>query len=237
MPEATREKAGDEMATKREEFLSTLQSWNGAVMGDAKHKEIVDAYNSYLPHPRGYKLTAKNNYCAATVSAAAILCGLTDVIPIECSCSEQIKAYQKMGRWIEADDHVPEIGEQVFYDWQDGTDFAKTDNTGAPDHTGIVTAVSGKTFTVFEGNKGSDHACGYREMTVNGRYIRGFGSPAYPANQTVLTRGDKGAAVAALQEFLKACGYTLDVDESFGPATQAAWNAYVTAYLDKALNG
>lgn len=225
------------MAAKRDEFLDILRAWNGAVMGDAKHKEIVDSYNSYLPHPRGYKLTVKDNYCAATVSAAAILCGLTDVIPVECSCSEQIKAYQKMGRWIEADDHVPEIGEQVFYEWQDGTDFAKTDNTGAPDHTGIVTSISGKAFTVFEGNKGTRHECGYREMAVNGRYIRGFGIPAYFAEKRTLARGDKGEAVAALQEFLNACGYTLDVDKSFGPATQAAWNAYVTAYLDKVLNG
>lgn len=71
-------------------FLDTLAAWEGAVRGDAVHKRIVDAYNSYLPHPRGYRLTYSDDYCAAMVSAAAILCGLTDVLPIECSCGEQM---------------------------------------------------------------------------------------------------------------------------------------------------
>lgn len=221
------------MKTAREKFLEVLQSWDGAVMGDAKHEEIVDAYNSYLPHPRGHKLTTKDNYCAATVSAAAILCGLTDVIPIECSCTEQIKAYQKKDRWIEADDHVPDVGDQVFYDWQDD---GKGDNKGAPDHTGIVVHVTGKFFTVFEGNMGNEHKCGTRMMEIDGRYIRGFGCPQYPKEISVLVRGDKGETVGKLQRFLNACGYALDVDNSFGPATQTAWNSYVTAYIEKALN-
>ena len=97
-----------------EKFIKTLTGWNGAVRGDAVHKQIVDAYNSYLPHPRGYQLTYADDYCAATVSAAAILCGLTDAIPIECSCGEQVKWYQARGQWIEDDAHVPQVGEQVF---------------------------------------------------------------------------------------------------------------------------
>lgn len=39
-----------------------------------------------------------------------------------------------------------------MYDWQDGTNYATTDNTGAPDHIGIVTKVGGGTFVVTEGN-------------------------------------------------------------------------------------
>ena len=54
-------------------FLETLTAWEGAVRGDAVHKQIVDAYNSYLPHPRGYRLTDSDDYCAAMVSAAAAL--------------------------------------------------------------------------------------------------------------------------------------------------------------------
>lgn len=218
-----------------ENFLETLTGWNGAVRGDAVHKQIVDAYNSYLPHPRGYKLTYTDDYCAATVSAAAILCGLTDVIPIECSCGEQMRWYQAHGVWIEDDAHVPHVGEQVFYYWNDTKDYALTDCTGAPNHTGIVTMIGGGYFVVFEGNKGSGHECGYRTLEVNGRYIRGFGCPQYPAEKTVLVRGDNGAVVGKLQEFLNACGYALDVDGSFGPATQRAWGEYVYAYLEKIL--
>ena len=78
---------------KRDELIKTMTGWGGAVRGDAVHKQIVDAYNSFLPHPRGYKLTYSDDYCAATVSAAAILCGLTDKIPVECSCGEQMRWY------------------------------------------------------------------------------------------------------------------------------------------------
>lgn len=216
-------------------FLETLTAWEGAVRGDAVHKQIVDAYNSYLPHPRGHKLTYTDDYCSAMVSAAAILCGLTEVIPVECSCGEQMRWYQARGQWIEDDAHVPQIGEQVFYYWNDRKDYALTDCTGAPNHTGIVTRVVGNCVNVFEGNKGSKHECGYRTLEINGRYIRGFGVPKYFADKTVLTRGDKGEAVGKLQELLNACGYALDVDNSFGPVTQRAWGEYVYAYLEKIL--
>lgn len=216
-------------------FLETLTAWEGAVRGDAVHKSIVDAYNSYLPHPRGHKLTYTDDYCAAMVSAAAILCGLTDVIPIECSCGEQMKWYQARGQWIEDDAHVPTAGEQVFYHWADGADYALTDCTDAPNHTGIVTACDGQKITVFEGNKGSRHECGYRTLEINGRYIRGFGCPQYPAEKRTLMRGDKGEEVKKLQEFLNVCGYELDVDGSFGPATQRAWGEYLAAYILKAI--
>lgn len=220
-------------------IIDTLTSWVGAKQGDATHKKIVDTYNSYTPLPRKYKLTYTDAWCAATVSAAAIACGLTDIIPVECSCAEQIKAYQKMGRWIEADDHVPEVGEQVFYDWQDGENYATTDNKGAPDHTGIVVSVSGTTFRVIEGNKGTAHVCDYRDMKVNGRYLRGFGSPAYKkevAENMLLSKGSKGNAVKKLQTFLNSVGYSLDVDGSFGPKTQTAWNDYVLKYIKKTMS-
>ena len=51
------------------------------------------------------------------------------------------------------------------------------------------------------------------------------------AEKRTLVRGDKDAAVGKLQEFLNACGYKLDVDNSFGPATQEAWGAYVAQWV------
>lgn len=220
-----------------QEFLKTLAGWNGAVQGDATHKRIVDTYNSFLPHPRGHKLTYSDAWCAAMVSAAAIACGLTDVIPIECSCGEQISAYQARGQWIEADDHVPQVGEQVFYSWSDGKEHTDTDCTAAPNHTGVVTAVAGDHFTVIEGNKGTEKVCGYREMKINGRYIRGFGCPSYPTEEQneklVLARGDKREEVKSLQTMLNAVGYALDIDGSFGPATQRAWGEYLAAWIRK----
>ena len=44
-------------------------------------------------------------------------------------------------------------------------------------HVGIVEKCDGKTITVIEGNK--SNKVGRRTLAVNGKYIRGFGVPAY----------------------------------------------------------
>ena len=111
-------------------------------------------------------------WCATTVSAVAIAAGCTDVMPTECGCGQMIKLYQNIGRWKEDDSYVPNPGDIVFYDWDDtGTG----DDTGWPEHVGIVEACDGKTITVIEGNYSDSVKRRYLE--VNGRYIRGFGLP------------------------------------------------------------
>lgn len=226
----------------RKKYIDCAKSYYGAERGNTQHKAIVDAYNSVQPHPRGYKLNYTDSWCAAFVSAVAVLCCMTDIIPVECSCSEQIKLWQKMGRWIEADYHRPEIGDLLYYDWQDGKDYAKTDNQGAPDHVGIVVWTSGDNLLILEGNKGSVSVCGYREMNVNGRYIRGYGCPDYASKATpdeqketdgnctvsipVLRYGMKSEAVRALQNLLILHGAIITVDGSFGPKTRAAVYAF-----------
>ena len=52
----------------------------------------------------------------------------------------------------------------------------------------MVASVSESGFTVIEGNKGSASEVGYRQMKVNGRYIRGYCLPNFAA----LVRGHPG---------------------------------------------
>ena len=75
----------------REHYVDTLRGWLGRNEGDGSHKLIIDTYNSLKPLPRNYWMTYKDAWCAATVSAAAIEAGLTDIIPRECSlpCSRR----------------------------------------------------------------------------------------------------------------------------------------------------
>lgn len=81
-----------------------------------------------------------------------------------------------MGIWIEKDSTVPEPGWIIEYDWQDS---GSGDNTGTADHVGLIVSVdkSAGEFRVIEGNK--NDAVGYRNMAINGRYIRGFVAPKY----------------------------------------------------------
>ena len=158
----------------REHYVDTLRGWIGRNEKDGSHKLIVDTYNSMLKLPRNYAVTYNDAWCAATVSAAAIEAGLTDIIPRECSCTRMIARFQEMGRWMERDDYVPLPGDIIFYDWQDS---GKGDNSGAPDHVGVVEKVVDGQITVIEGNY-SD-SVKRRNIAVNGKYIRGYGLPDY----------------------------------------------------------
>lgn len=54
---------------------------------------------------------------------------------------------------------------------------------------------------------------------------------ASSAEKRTLKYGDTGDKVKKLQEFLASCGADLDVDGSFGPATQRAWGEYLAAWI------
>lgn len=166
-----------DIVDKRKKVIETMQSWIGKKEADGSHKSIIDLYNSHKPLARGYKVKYTDAWCATTVSAAAIAADCTDIIPTECGCGQMVQLFQKLGEWVENDAYTPQAGDVCFYDWQDS---GSGDNTGWPDHVGIVESVSvdGKSFVVIEGNY-SD-SVKRRTMKVNGKYIRGFGVPKYP---------------------------------------------------------
>lgn len=165
-------------AEARQKVISVAVSWYGRKEADGSHRPIIDLYNSHRPLARGYKVKYTDAWCATLASAAAIAAGYTDIIPTECGCGQMIAAFKAMDRWVENDAYIPSPGDYIFYDWDDtGTG----DCTGWPEHVGIVISVFGDVIKVIEGNK--DDAVGYREIKVNGRYIRGYGVPNYASKE------------------------------------------------------
>lgn len=158
----------------RQKVLNIARSWIGCKEDDGSHRKIIDTYNAHKPLPRGYTVKYTDAWCATFVSAVAIKAGVTDIIPTECGCDQQIKLFKKIGEWAENDGYKPSAGDVIFYDWDDS---GSGDNTGRSDHVGIVEFCDGKTITVIEGNK--NDAVGRRSIHVNGKYIRGFGVPKY----------------------------------------------------------
>ena len=158
----------------RERVVATAKAWLGCKESDGSHRQIVDVYNSHRPLARGYALKYTDAWCAGFVSAVAIRLGLTDIMPTEVGVWNMIELYRKLGRWQESDSYVPKPGDVIMYAWGDN---GVGDCTSGASHVGIVVACDGKTITVIEGNK--NDAVGYREIAVNGRYIRGFGLPDY----------------------------------------------------------
>ena len=163
----------------RQSVVATAKTWIGYNEADGSHRQIVDVYNAHRPLARGYALKYTDAWCAGFVSAVAIKLGLTDIMPAEVGVGEMIKLYQRLGRWKESDSYIPKPGDVIMYAWGDN---GVGDCTSGASHVGIVVSCDGKIITVIEGNK-SD-AVGYREIAVNGRYIRGFGLPDYASKAT-----------------------------------------------------
>lgn len=155
-------------------LLTQARAWLGCKESDGSHKKIIDLYNSFKPLARGYKVKYTDSWCAAFVSACAIACNYTDIIPIECSCMQMIELAKKRGIWIENENRTPKPGEIILYDWQDS---GKGDNKGTADHVGIVEKVSSGVITVIEGNY--QDSVKRRTIAVNGKGIRGYISPKY----------------------------------------------------------
>jgi len=146
---------------------------------DGSFKPIINIYNKATP---GYNVKYTDAWCATFVSALAIMQGIQDIFPLECSCARMVKKAQAMGIWVENDAFVPQIGDIIMYDWQDS---GKGDNKGNPDHVGIVTSVANGKITIVEGNKAEK--VGTRTIAVNAKNIRGYITPRY--SDTIPTSG------------------------------------------------
>lgn len=154
--------------------IKQAAAWVGRKETDNTHREIIDVYNAHKPLARSYKVKYTDSWCATFVSAVAIKLGYTDIIPTECSCQKMIDLFKQIGCWTENDARIPEVGDILFYDWQDS---GSGDNQGWADHVGIVEKVSGGRITVIEGNY--QNSVKRRVLYVNGKYIRGYGVPRY----------------------------------------------------------
>lgn len=184
----------------RELVVATARAWLGRKESDGSHREIIDVYNTHKPLARGYPVKYTDAWCATFVSAVAIKLGLADILPTECGCGEMIKLYQghPSSRWTEDESLVPEVGDVVFYDWDDS---GTGDNVGAADHVGIIAAVNGSAITVIEGNY--SNSVKERMIAVNGLYIRGYGRPAYAAKAKEAVDMDEVKLRALIREVVE----------------------------------
>ena len=223
----------------RQKLVDKAISYVGVKEGSYKHKYIIDTYNKIKPLPSGYVVKMNDAWCATFVSFCAAETGLLDYIPAECSCNRMIELAKKMGIWVEKDNYVPSVGDALLYDWNDS---GIGDNLGVADHIGIVVSVANGVIKVVEGNYHNE--VGYRNIAVNGRYIRGYIVPKFSSNSTKkeglssiissisigksskgdvcnvelkkLRSGDMGAAVMSLQFLLIGYGFSCGKDGADG---------------------
>lgn len=166
----------------RSGIVNQAKAWVGLSETTGTYSKIIDTYNTIKPLPRGIKMQKGWAWCACTWSAIAIAAGYTEIIPIEMSCGNLVELAKKMKIWQENDAYVPKPGDGVLYDWQD---TGVGDNTGWPDHIGVVIEVYPEAgyFVTIEGNWGKKVS--KRTISINGKQIRGFITPKYTDEEVV----------------------------------------------------
>lgn len=167
-------KVSEEEAALRMRVVETAEGYLGLNEADGSHKKIIDLYNSHQPLAMGYEVQYTDSWCSTFVSAVAIQCELTDIIPTECGCERHIGLFQEIGRWEETDSTIPLPGDLIFYDWDQNK---PGESTGWSDHVGIVVGTKWPFVKVIEGNK--DDSVSYRYILLNDMQIRGFAKPDY----------------------------------------------------------
>lgn len=158
----------------RQQLVQAAVEYLGCNEDDGSYKAIIDLYNTQDPLPADYQVQYADQWCATFGSVAAMQCGMTRIIPTECSCQRQIELFNGLGCWEEDDAYVPLPGDYIFY---------HTGHRGSGDcthwsnHVGIVVGVWGSYIKVIEGN--CYEAVQYRFIPLDHESIRGFGLPDY----------------------------------------------------------
>ena len=207
----------------REDIVKQAQAWIGKKESDGSHKEIIDIYNEHEPLARGYRVKYNDSWCATFVSAVAIKCNATTIIPKECSCQKMISLFKSIGCWVEDDSYIPKPADIIFYDW----DNLSENNQGWADHVGIVEKVVNGTITVIEGNYFD--SVKRRNIKVNNVFIRGYGVPKY--KEKVVESNElpdlKNYAGNSIVDGLKSVGYNSSFE-----SRKALWKqlGYVSLY-------
>ena len=159
-------------------IIKVAKKYEGCRKYSDRHRKLIQIFNTVKPN--GYTAHISDPWCAEGISALAIEAYGKDnakkYFPLSASVPDMVDKAKKLGIWKESDKTIPVIGYWIAYDWQDS---GKGDNTGSPDHIGLVIKVEKNKFTVLECNKGIESKCATRVMDINGRYIRGYIAPNY----------------------------------------------------------
>lgn len=132
--------------TEREarlDFVACCMRYAGIKEGGADHKALLIWYNTG-ELPRGYKMTVKDPWCAAFLSAIAKKLGY-ERFPVECSCKEMLYKAERMGLKTYGRGYEPGIGDLLIYD---------LNKNGEIDHIGAVAWIEGDYIWIVEGNYG-----------------------------------------------------------------------------------
>ena len=204
-----------------EKYLDVWRSWIGYSEENGKFKQIIDIYNSYKPKPTetiNYEVKYDDEWCDATVSAAAIQAGMVDIIGIECGCERHMNnIFKPKGIWI-GKTQDPKPGDIILYG---------KNGVGRAYHIGVVETNNGNgTVTIINGNsQGSGKSQGGKSPcvarwthSINYKEIVGYARPRYSGSE------EREETVTTTQEENVVSG--VELIHTFSPDTDRALQSY-----------
>ena len=203
-----------------EDVLNVARSYLGYNEDDGSYREIIDLYNTIEPLPVGYHLQYSDEWCDGFVSAVAWKAGAYSLIGAECGVERHVEIFKEMGIWVEDGSIIPNPGDIIVFNWDDGTQ----PNDGDSDHIGYVEKVENGQIVTIEGNM---HECvDRRYIEIAWGYIRGFAQPKY-----------SGGAPEPVQPKNNRDGGKLDVDGIGGWNTVIDMQHCLGTYEDGVISG
>lgn len=165
-------KEGKTMAESANVVLAKAREEIGTTQGSARHKRIIDDYNSKRPLPRGYAVNTGDDWCDIFVTVMADRAGATSLIGRECGVEHHKNIFKNKGIWLGL--QKPQAGDIVIFRW-DGN------RNGWASHIGFVEKIEGNTITTIEGNTmvAGASRVGRRTYSWNASVIQGYARPKY----------------------------------------------------------
>lgn len=145
-----------------------------AISMKGQRNEVVDIYNSYLPHPRGYKVKYEDQLCATYVSAVFIKLGWTDIVPPECGARQLYRNMEAIGCSDENVKRTPQKGDIIF--------FGQDSKPAGINHVGIVVELANNDKAIIYYDISSSGRVGRHQCPVGYSWICGYGLPNYAAH-------------------------------------------------------
>ena len=140
-----------------------------AVSQKGQRNSVVDVYNTYLPHPRRYKVKYEDMLCATFVSSIFIALGWTDIVPPECGAHQLYSNMEALGRAELNKKRVPAVGDLIF--------FGNSRYVTGIQHVGIVTEVTNDKKRVYYYDLTG--VVGRHTVPVGYSWIMGYAWPDY----------------------------------------------------------
>lgn len=143
-----------------------------AIAMKGQRAEVVQIYNSFLPHPRGYIVKADSDQlCATYASAPFIVLSWTDIVPPECGARQLYRNMEAIGSSSENTKRVPQVGDLIF--------FGTGSKPSGINHVGIVVDVTNNNKRVVYYDISTSGRVGQHYIPVGDPWICGYGLPDY----------------------------------------------------------